>query len=45
MILVRPPFSCDVEIDIGFREALSDAIRERLVADVEVVSYLSGGIF
>jgi asparagine synthase (glutamine-hydrolysing) len=28
----------------GFREVLSDAIKERMVADVEVASYLSGGI-
>ncbi|MGH1492556.1 MAG: asparagine synthase (glutamine-hydrolyzing) [Acidimicrobiales bacterium] len=28
----------------GFREVLSDAMKERLVADVEVASYLSGGI-
>jgi len=27
-----------------FREALVDAVRQRLVADVEVASYLSGGI-
>ena len=27
-----------------FREALADAVRQRLVADVEVASYLSGGI-
>ena len=30
--------------DAGFRDALQDAVRERLVADVEVGSYLSGGI-
>lgn len=34
----------DQEVVDGFREALSDAVRERLVADVEVASYLSGGI-
>ena len=34
----------DAEIVSGFREVLSDAVRERLVADVEVASYLSGGI-
>jgi len=34
----------DAEIVTGFRDVLSDAVRERLVADVEVASYLSGGI-
>ncbi|MDP6977910.1 MAG: asparagine synthase (glutamine-hydrolyzing) [Myxococcota bacterium] len=34
----------DEEVVDGFREALGDAVRERLVADVEVASYLSGGI-
>ncbi len=34
----------DEEVVAGFREALADAVRERLVADVEVASYLSGGI-
>ena len=34
----------DAEVITGFREALDDAVRERLVADVEVASYLSGGI-
>jgi asparagine synthase (glutamine-hydrolysing) len=34
----------DTEIVEGFREVLDDAVRERLVADVEVASYLSGGI-
>ena len=34
----------DAEIVSGFREVLSDAVRERLIADVEVASYLSGGI-
>jgi asparagine synthase (glutamine-hydrolysing) len=33
-----------VEIVEEFRQVLVDAIRERLVADVEVASYLSGGI-
>ena len=34
----------DAEIVAGFREVLDDSVRERLVADVEVASYLSGGI-
>lgn len=34
----------EVEIVTGFREVLDDAVAERLVADVEVASYLSGGI-
>jgi len=34
----------DDEIVAGFRAVLDDAVRERLVADVEVASYLSGGI-
>ena len=34
----------DAEIVSGFREVLDDAVRERLVADVEVAPYLSGGI-
>ena len=32
------------EIVADFREVLRDAVRERLVADVEVACYLSGGI-
>jgi len=32
------------EIVTGFRAALEDAVTERLVADVEVACYLSGGI-
>ncbi len=32
------------EVVLGFRDVLEDAVRERLVADVEVASYLSGGI-
>src|SRR5918995_366020 len=32
------------EIVDEFREVLRDAVRQRLVADVEVASYLSGGI-
>jgi len=34
----------DEEVVAGFRAVLEDAVRERLVADVEVASYLSGGI-
>jgi len=34
----------DEEVVAGFRDVLEDAMRERLVADVEVASYLSGGI-
>ena len=34
----------DAEVVAGFRAVLDDAVRERLVADVEVASYLSGGI-
>lgn len=34
----------DEEVVAGFRAVLDDAVRERLVADVEVASYLSGGI-
>jgi asparagine synthase (glutamine-hydrolysing) len=34
----------DEELVEGFRAQLDDAVRERLVADVEVASYLSGGI-
>jgi asparagine synthase (glutamine-hydrolysing) len=34
----------DAEMVQGFRTVLDDAVRERLVADVEVASYLSGGI-
>jgi len=34
----------DQEVVAGFREVLDDAVRERLVADVEVAAYLSGGI-
>jgi asparagine synthase (glutamine-hydrolysing) len=32
------------EVVAGFRDVLSDAVRERMVADVEVGCYLSGGI-
>ena len=34
----------DAEVVAGFRAVLDDAVRERLIADVEVASYLSGGI-
>src|SRR5215510_4175089 len=34
----------DADVVAGFRAVLEDAVRERLVADVEVASYLSGGI-
>jgi asparagine synthase (glutamine-hydrolysing) len=34
----------EAEIVAGFREVLDNAVTERLVADVEVASYLSGGI-
>ncbi|MGH3934042.1 MAG: asparagine synthetase B family protein, partial [Pseudonocardiaceae bacterium] len=34
----------DAEIAAGLREVLEDAVTERLVADVEVACYLSGGI-
>ncbi len=32
------------EVVAGFARVLDDAVRERLIADVEVASYLSGGI-
>jgi asparagine synthase (glutamine-hydrolysing) len=34
----------DAEVVAGFREQLDEGVRERLVADVEVAAYLSGGI-
>ena len=34
----------EAEVVDEFRETLRDAVRQRLVADVEVASYLSGGI-
>jgi asparagine synthase (glutamine-hydrolysing) len=34
----------EAEVVADFRKALLDAVRQRLVADVEVASYLSGGI-
>ncbi len=41
---MRADTRSDAEIVDEFREALRDAVRQRLVADVEVASYLSGGI-
>jgi len=34
----------EAEVVADFRKALLDSVRQRLVADVEVASYLSGGI-
>jgi asparagine synthase (glutamine-hydrolysing) len=34
----------EAEVVADFREALRESVRQRLVADVEVASYLSGGI-
>jgi asparagine synthase (glutamine-hydrolysing) len=34
----------EAEVAAGFREVLDEAVSQRLVADVEVASYLSGGI-
>ena len=34
----------EAEVVAGFRDVLSDAVAERMVADVEVGCYLSGGI-
>jgi asparagine synthase (glutamine-hydrolysing) len=34
----------DADVIAGFRAVLDEAVAERLVADVEVASYLSGGI-
>jgi asparagine synthase (glutamine-hydrolysing) len=34
----------EAEVVAGFRDVLEEAVDERLVADVEVASYLSGGI-
>jgi asparagine synthase (glutamine-hydrolysing) len=34
----------ETEVVSGFRDVLADSVRERLVADVEVGCYLSGGI-
>ncbi|MFG1929995.1 asparagine synthase (glutamine-hydrolyzing) [Mycobacterium sp. NPDC048908] len=41
---MRTDARSEAEVVEEFREALADAVRERLVADVEVASYLSGGI-
>src|SRR4030095_1736828 len=34
----------EAEVVADFRKALLDSVQQRLVADVEVASYLSGGI-
>lgn len=41
---MRKDSRSESEIVEEFRAALDDAVRQRLVADVEVASYLSGGI-
>jgi asparagine synthase (glutamine-hydrolysing) len=41
---LRADTRSDAEVVTDFREALTDSVRQRLVADVEVASYLSGGI-
>lgn len=41
---LRQDSRSEAEVVDEFREALGDAVRQRLVADVEVASYLSGGI-
>src|SRR5215211_3156678 len=41
---MRADTRSEAEIVDEFREVLRDAVRQRLVADVEVASYLSGGI-
>lgn len=41
---MRADTRSEAEIVAEFRAALQDAVRQRLVADVEVASYLSGGI-
>jgi asparagine synthase (glutamine-hydrolysing) len=41
---MRADTRSDAEIVDEFREVLRDSVRQRLVADVEVASYLSGGI-
>ena len=41
---VRGDARSEAEVVADFREALVDSVQQRLVADVEVASYLSGGI-
>jgi asparagine synthase (glutamine-hydrolysing) len=41
---MRKDTRSEAEVVEEFRQVLLDAVRERLVADVEVASYLSGGI-
>ena len=41
---MRKDTRSEAEVVEEFRETLRDAVRQRLVADVEVASYLSGGI-
>ena len=41
---MRADTRSEAEIVEEFRKALLDSVRQRLVADVEVASYLSGGI-
>jgi asparagine synthase (glutamine-hydrolysing) len=41
---MRADTRSEAEVVADFRAALQDSVRERLVADVEVASYLSGGI-
>src|SRR6202034_3358166 len=41
---MRADTRSETDIVDEFREALRDSVRRRLVADVEVASYLSGGI-
>ncbi len=41
---MRADTRSEAEVVEEFREALRDAVRQTLVADVEVASYLSGGI-
>lgn len=41
---MRADTRTEAEVVDEFRETLRDAVRQRLVADVEVASYLSGGI-
>ena len=41
---IRSDTRTEAEVVADFRQALLDSVRQRLVADVEVASYLSGGI-